>query len=129
MVKALCHKLEGRGFETGRSEICIFFFNLPNPSMGFSQHLTDMSFRSRKVCVREIDRCRCIGLTNLPPSVSRLTGKFGMLNILHSYSPSRPVAGKALLLIFLLSLHTDCTDHHMCICMCMKITMKIWPTL
>jgi hypothetical protein len=52
VVKALCYKLEGRGFKTRKvNEFC---FNLPNPSgrtilLGFIQPLTEMSTRSRGI--------------------------------------------------------------------------------
>jgi hypothetical protein len=44
VVKALCCKLQGRGFDTRRGE----FLNLPNPS-GFTQPLTEMSTRNIKI--------------------------------------------------------------------------------
>jgi hypothetical protein len=39
----------------------------------------------------------CIGLTNLPPSVSRLSRQCEILNISQPYRPPRPVTGIALL--------------------------------
>jgi hypothetical protein len=51
VVKALCHKPEGRGFETRRGEI---FLNLLEPSgsfrpWGFTQPLIEISTRSIKI--------------------------------------------------------------------------------
>jgi hypothetical protein len=40
---------------------------------------------------------RCVGLTTLPPSVSRLSTQCGILNILQGCRPPRPVTGIALL--------------------------------
>jgi hypothetical protein len=52
VIKALSYKMEGRELEIRRSELV--FFNLPNPSCrsrpwDFTQLLTEMSIRSRKI--------------------------------------------------------------------------------
>jgi hypothetical protein len=95
VVKALCYKPEGRGFETRWG---VFFFNLPNPLrphkvLGFIQLPTEMSTRSRKIMFLS-SRGR---LTTLPPFVSRLSRQCGILNNSQSYRPPRPVTGIALL--------------------------------
>jgi hypothetical protein len=43
-----------------------------------------------------VKRGRCVGLTTLPPSVSRLSTQCGILNILYRYGPSWPSMGIAL---------------------------------
>jgi hypothetical protein len=44
-----------------------------------------------------VERCRCVGLTILQPSVSILSRHCGILNISQTYRPPRPVTGIALL--------------------------------
>jgi hypothetical protein len=43
---------------------------------------------------------RCVGLTTLPPSVSRLSRRCGILNILQPYRPPWPVSGIAFFYFF-----------------------------
>jgi hypothetical protein len=68
VLEALCYKPEGRGIA---SRCGGFFSNLPNPSgrtmaLGSTQSLTEMSTRNLK------KETWGVGLTTLPPSVSRL---------------------------------------------------------
>jgi hypothetical protein len=57
-----------------------------------------MSPRSIRICFWGIERGRCVGLTTLPPYMSRLFRQRGIPNISQPYWPARPVTGIALLL-------------------------------
>jgi hypothetical protein len=93
VVKALCYKPEGRGFDTRWSD---FFLNLPNPSgrtrpWGFTQPLKEMSSRNREIMflgskVRRVRRAD-----------SRLSRQCGILNISQTYRPPMPLTGIDLL--------------------------------
>jgi hypothetical protein len=56
-----------------------------------------MSTRSRKIIFPGVERGRCVGLTTLPPSVSRLSIQCGIFNNSRPYRPPRPVTTIALL--------------------------------
>jgi hypothetical protein len=65
--------------------------------LGFAQHLAEMSTRGRNIMFWGVERGRCLRLTTLEPTVSRLSGQCGILNISQPYRPPRPVTGIALL--------------------------------
>jgi hypothetical protein len=85
---ALCHKPEGRVFEYSlRHWIC---FNLTQP-------LTEMS--SRKYSLR-VKRGRRVRLTTFRPFVSRLSRKYGILDVSQSHRPPRSDTRIVLLFTF-----------------------------
>jgi hypothetical protein len=69
---------------------------------GLAQPLTEMSTGNiKKKCFWGVMCGACLGLTALPPSMSRLSRQCGILNISQPNRPPRPVTGINLLLLLL----------------------------
>jgi hypothetical protein len=98
-VKALCYKQEGNGFETRWRQWMFSIYLILPASLGPEFHSASnrKEYQKEKNNVSGERRGLCVGLTNLPPSVSRLYRQCDILNISQPYRPPRPVSGIALL--------------------------------
>jgi hypothetical protein len=85
VVEALCYKPEGREFKTRWGELIFsIYLILPGPlGLGFTQPLTEMSTRSRKIMFWGVERGRCAGLTTLSSSASLYLYNMGSVRSLN----------------------------------------------
>jgi hypothetical protein len=100
VVKALCRKAEDRGFDTRWGELIFSIYLFLPAALGpgvYSAHNRNEYQNHANNVAWGVNRGRCVGLTTLQPSVSRLSRQCGILNISQSYRPPLPVTRIALL--------------------------------
>jgi hypothetical protein len=104
VVEALCYKLEGCGIETGWSECFLFLIYLIHlAALGSGIYSACNRNENQKQKYRYfwgVERGRCVGLTTLPSSVSRLSRQCGILNISQAYKSPQPATGVVLFFYF-----------------------------
>jgi hypothetical protein len=97
VVKALCYNPESRRLENRRGNQ--FFFSIyPILSVALEPGVYSVSKRNtetQKLWLWGAERGRCLGLTTLPPSVSRLPRQCEIFNISQPYRPPKPATGIA----------------------------------
>jgi hypothetical protein len=100
VVEVLCYKLEGRGFRPDEvnefSSIYLILQAALGPGVHSASNRNEYQKQKNK-CFWGVECCRCVGLTALPPTVSRPSRQCGILNISQPYRPPRPVKGIAIL--------------------------------
>jgi hypothetical protein len=97
LVEALWYKTEGRWFEC-RWDNWMFSIYLILPAAlgpGFTQPLIEISAKKTKIMFFRSRVSRCVGLTILQPSVSRLSRQYRILSNSQPCRPPRPVTGIA----------------------------------
>jgi hypothetical protein len=103
VVKALCYKPEGRGFGTRWGEWFLSSYLILLVALGpgvYSASNRNEYQKHKNNVSGEYSSGRCVGLTTLPPSMSRLSRQCGILNILQPYRPPRTVTGIVLLTFY-----------------------------
>jgi hypothetical protein len=98
MVEALCYNPEDRNLEVPMRALSVF--NLPNPTsrtmaLWLTQPPTETSTRNLPGG-GGVTAGRRVRLKGLPPSVSRLSSKCGILDASRHYGSLRPIIGIAL---------------------------------
>jgi hypothetical protein len=88
VVKVLCYKPEGRGFDT---RIYLILPAALGPEV-YSASNRNKYQKQKKSCFWRVERGLCVQLTTLPASVSRMSRQCRrILNISQPYRPPRPV--------------------------------------
>jgi hypothetical protein len=102
VVNALYYKPQGSGFDNQWGE-WMFSSSLPaalGPGLYSASNRNE--YQKQKNCFWGVEGGQSVGMTTLPPSVSRLSTPYGVLNISQSYiRPTRPVTAIALLYLAL----------------------------
>jgi hypothetical protein len=99
-VEALGYKPKARGFETQWGEWIFSSYLILPATLGPGVY--SASNRNEYQCFWAVECGRCVGLTTLPPTVSRLSRHCGIPNISRLYKPPRPLTETALLILLLL---------------------------
>jgi hypothetical protein len=89
VVKAQCYKPEGRGFETRPGELFFLIYLIFPAALGPGVYSTSNGNEYQKQknnASGGVESCRCIGLTTIPSSVSRL---FIIVVVLRADSPGK----------------------------------------
>jgi hypothetical protein len=102
MVDTLCYKVEDRRFGFLIRGTSGFVF-----AGVYSVSNRNEYRKHKKKCFWGVKCGRCVGLTTLPPSMSRLCRQYEILNISQPYWPPRPVTGIALLFFKPVTLYTE----------------------
>jgi hypothetical protein len=101
VVKTLCYKSEGHGFETWWGDwifpIFLILLAALGPGVHSAYNRTEYQKQKNNVSACVCLRGQCIRLTTLLPSVSQLSRQYEILNISQHYRPPRPVTEIALL--------------------------------
>jgi hypothetical protein len=103
VVMAQCYKPEGRGFKTRWSEWIFSIYLILPAALGPGAFSAEQKWipEAEKSCFWGAERGRCVELTALPPSLSRLSRQCLILNIYQTYRHPRPVTGISSLFLLL----------------------------
>jgi hypothetical protein len=101
VVKSLCNKPEGCGFDTPLSDWIFAIYLILPAALGPGVYSVSIrnEYQKQKIIFLGVERGRRVVLATLPPPVSRLSRHCEILNILQLYRSSRPVKGIALVFV------------------------------
>jgi hypothetical protein len=83
VANALCYKPEGHRLETRWAEWILSMYLILPAALGFGVHSASNrnEYQKQKIMFLGVEHGRCVGLTTLPPSVSRLSTQCGITAI------------------------------------------------